>query len=119
MAWLRYPVPQEDLDQERELAKLEGHNPETAVRAYISRERHFYDATVPLESWAEPLIALGPMPVFQYRRSPESIERRRIWSRDWWRRNGAEYRRSRAHAAKESAGPREVLIRRYTQTISP
>ena len=106
MVWVHHRVPQEDLDQERELARLEGRDPEQAVRAYITRERHFSDAIVPL--WEEPRIASSPMSVFRYRRSPGSVERRHAYTREWWRKNGAEYRRKRTGwATKESAGSRQ------------
>ena len=106
MAWIRWCVPQEDLDQERALALLEGRCPREATRAYIARERHFYDA---ITEWTDDYAGLrerkygrpaqtlaeAPMPVFRYRRSPDSIERRKAYTREWWRKNGAEYRRRR------------------------
>ena len=105
--WVRWCVPQEDLDQERALAILEDRDPRVATRAYIARERHFYDAIVPftdsqaglsVRKYGRPAqtVAEAPMPVFRYRRSPESIECRKAYTRDWWRKNGAEYRRRRA-----------------------
>jgi len=101
MAWIRWCVPQEDLDQERALAILEGRNPREAMRAYIARERHFYDYTVSLDV---PLLAFAAAPMSVYghpRRSAESVERRKAYTREWWRKNGAEYRRKKAgHATR-------------------
>ena len=96
MAWIRWCVPREDLDQERALAIIEGRDPRLAMRAYIARERHFYDYTTSMDV---PGLAFAAVPMCVYghpRRSPESMEKRRIQSRDWWRKNGAEYRRRRA-----------------------
>jgi hypothetical protein len=45
-------------------------------------------------------IAVAPMSVYRVTRSPESMERRRSYTRDWWRRNGAEYRRRRQAASR-------------------
>lgn len=95
MVWVRRCVPQEDLDQERALAILEGRCPREAMRAYIARERHFYDFTVSMEV---PLAAFAHAPMSVYghpRRSADGIERRRAYTREWWRKNGAEYRRRR------------------------
>jgi hypothetical protein len=101
MVWVRWCVPQEDLDQERELAQLEGRCPIEAARAYIARERHFYDFITSIDTVSELGIAVAPMPVYhEARRSPESVERRRSYTRDWWRRNGAEYRRRRQEASR-------------------
>jgi len=96
MVWVRWCVPREDLDQERALAILEGRNPREAMRAYIARERHFYDYTTSLDVPAL-AFAIAPMSVYGHPwRSPDSIERRKTYTREWWRKNGAEYRRRRA-----------------------
>jgi len=93
--WVRWCVPQEDLDQERELAKLEGRCPDQASRAYIARERHYYDFIVSLDLPGL-TFAPAPMPVYgRPKRSPESVEQRKAYVREWWRKNGREYRRQR------------------------
>jgi hypothetical protein len=95
MAWIRWCVPQEDLDQERALAILEGRCPREAMRAYIARERHFHDYTTSMDV-PSLAFAVAPMSVYGHpRRTVEGIERRKAYTRDWWRRNGAEYRRRR------------------------
>jgi hypothetical protein len=95
MVWIRWCVPQEDLDQERVLAILEGRSPREAIRAYIARERHFYDYTISLDV-PELAFAHAPMSVYGHpRRSAGSVERRKAYTREWWRKNGAEYRRKR------------------------
>jgi hypothetical protein len=95
MVWIRWCVPREDLDQERALAILEGRDPSVAIRAYIARERRFYDYTTSLDL-PRLAFAVAPMSVYgRPRRSLEGIERRKAYTREWWRRNGAEYRRRR------------------------
>ena len=94
--WIRRCVPREDLDQERALAILEGRDPRLAIRAYIARERHFYDYIAGLYEDCEPVMSAAPMSVYGHpHRSSEGIARRTAYTREWWRRNGAEYRRRR------------------------
>jgi hypothetical protein len=65
------------------------------MRAYIARERHFYDYTTSMDV-PSLAFAVAPMSVYGHpRRTVEGIERRKAYTRDWWRRNGAEYRRRR------------------------
>lgn len=92
--WLT-AIDVEDLRQERELARLEGRCPKQAVRAYMRQEHRFYDliCLAPLNDWTTP--APAPLPLPPPVRSPESIERRKAYSREWWRKNGREYRRRR------------------------
>lgn len=66
------------------------------MRAYIARERHFYDYTTSMDV-PSLAFAAAPMSVYGHpHRSLESVERRKAYTREWWRKNGAEYRRKRA-----------------------
>ena len=96
MRWITC-LDRRDFAQERALALLEGRDPKGAVRAYLRQEHRFYDMIAPLTergSWAQ-----APLPLPPPKRSPESIERRRAYTREWWRRNGQAYRRERAGRA--------------------
>jgi len=110
--WVRWCVPQEDLDQERALAILEDRDPRLAMRAYIARERHFYDYTTSLDV-PRLAFAVAPMSVYgRPHRSLGGIERRKAYTREWWRRNGVEYRRRRkasqpGRTSESFAGTRE------------
>lgn len=64
------------------------------MRAYLRQEHRFYDMIVPLAEWGS--WATAPLPLPLPKRTPEGIERRRAYTREWWRRNGKAYRRTRA-----------------------
>ncbi len=91
------PIDPDDLRQERAIALWQGTDPKTATRAYVDRERRYYNIILPafhLEH--EERFAIAPMVIIRPVRSPESIERRLAYSRAWWKKNGREYRKHRA-----------------------
>jgi hypothetical protein len=111
------PIDRDDLAQERALAELEGRCPKQAQRAYIRGEHHFYDIIAPI--WDETQPCEVPLEPLRPQRSAESIERRRAYTREWWRRNGAAYRKSRREAPATSIGTRLTRIAMSPESLNP
>ncbi len=83
-----------DIAQERALAELEGRDPDAAERAYRQRERTYYDHVAGL-AWALHRASPAPPQALAVRRSRAGQERRRAYSRSWWRAHGRAYRAGR------------------------
>jgi hypothetical protein len=91
--WLT-TIDREELSQVRALAEVEGACPKQAVREFLQQEHRYYD----LISMGGGRLARVPqhVPIAHHsRRSAESIERRKAYTREWWRLHGKEYRAKR------------------------
>lgn len=108
------PLDREDLAQERALAELEGRDPRQAVKDFIRQEHRFYDLRVPeFHIEHESRLAPAPLVVLRPERSEESKEKRRAYTREWWRKHGREYRKKRAEKFARSA-----KVARLTQSAA-
>lgn len=92
-------IDREELRQVRALAECEGEDPAAAVRAFLRQEHRYYD----IITRGAGRLADVPLPVpgmwgEKPNRSAESIERRKAYTREWWRKNGAAYRATRRRA---------------------
>ena len=87
-------IDREELCQVRALAEVEGTCPRAAVRAFLAQEHRYYD----IITMGGGKLAIAPLhvPIAHHsERSAESIERRKAYTREWWRKNGKAYRASR------------------------
>ena len=92
--WLTM-LDREEFTQVRALAEVEGTCPRAAVREFLAQEHRYYDL---LGGYGKPTHV--PLPVPGPVRSRESIDKRKAYTREWWRKNGREYRRQhRQHVA--------------------
>jgi hypothetical protein len=83
-------VDREELAQVRALAEVEGTCPVEAVRAFLRQEHRYYDI---IGGYGRPTHV--PLPLPGPARTAESVERRKAYTREWWRANGAAYRARR------------------------
>lgn len=111
MAWAPHeswwvPLDIRDIHQERALAKLEGRDEEEAAKAWIRAERRWYRTHLSfpdgedgdaLDLWVVKFMVAIESRI-KPQRTPESIEQRRAYVREWWRKNGKEYRQRRKKA---------------------
>lgn len=95
-------IDREELEQVKALARVEGTCPKAAVREFLRQEHRYYDL---IGGWGRrthvPLPIPGPV------RSAESVERRKAYSREWWRKNGAAYRARRKQMSGSHVGALE------------
>jgi len=83
-------LDREEFVQVRALAEVEGTCPRAAVREFLAQEHRYYDL---IGGYGKPTHV--PLPIPGPVRSSESIEKRKAYTREWWRKNGHEYRRQR------------------------
>lgn len=107
--WWWVPIDPQDISQERALAQLEGRDEDEAARDWIRRERAWYRVLRPfpsgdqdyVDAWVEKFYTAVATKV-KPNRSAVSIEQRKAYVREWWRKNGREYRRRRRGRSSKS-----------------
>lgn len=105
--WLWVPIDWRDVDQERALAQLEGRDPDEAAAEWIRKERYWYRFHVSfpdgdqdyVDAWVQKFY-VAVATIRKPQRSLESMEQRRAYVREWWRRNGQAYRRRRSSPSR-------------------
>jgi hypothetical protein len=116
-AWW-FPFDPRDIRQERALAVLEERDPDQAAKDWFRRERnwHRFHCSFPegdndfVDAWIHKFyVAVATKSTTVPHRSSQSTEQRKAYVREWWRKNGAEYRRRRAMSRASRAAASESL----------
>lgn len=92
-------LDREEFTQVRALAEVEGTCPRAAVREFLAQEHRYYDI---IGGYGKPTHV--PLPLPGPARTEEGIRRRKAYTREWWRVNGAAYRAKRKHMSESIHG---------------